>query len=165
MKCTEAQGWLSRRIDGELKDDENRELDHHLELCARCARAHRLLMLPRRVAEATPSFAPSSFFYQTLSARISGEIERAANWRPFGGLARQLLPALAGVTLVLLSVFAYHQLRGPDEDLYSAYSRALVSQSLPHQLSVSEAEKTTNENVLNTIAEREFNHLLNMGIK
>jgi hypothetical protein len=66
---------------------------------------------------------------------------------------------------VLLSVFAYHQLRGPDEDLYRAYSRALVSQSLPHQLSESEDGTITNENVLNTIAEREFNHLLNMGMK
>ncbi len=165
MKCTEAQSWLSRRIDGELKDAENRELNHHLEQCARCARAYRLLMLPRRVAEATPSFKPSPFFYQTLRARISAEIERAANWQPFGGLARQLLPALAGVTLVLLSVFAYHQLHGHDEDLYRAYSRALVSQSLPHQLSVPEEGKITNESVLNTIAEREFNHLLNMGMK
>ena len=165
MKCTEAQKWLSRRIDGELKDPENRELDSHLEQCTHCARTYRLLIFPRRVAEATPPIKPSPFFFQTLSARINGEIERAANWQPFGGLARQLLPALAGVTLVLLSVFAYHQLRGPDEDLYRAYNQAFVSGSLPHQLAVAEEGKITNENVLNTIAEREFNHLLNMGMK
>lgn len=165
MKCTEAQSWLSRWIDGELNDAESRELNHHLEQCTHCARAYNLLMLPRHIAKASPSFTPSPFFYQTLSARISDEIERAANWQPFGGLARQLLPALAGITLVLFSVFAYHQLRGPDEDLYRAYSRALVSESLPHQISASEEGEITNEYVLNTIAEREFNHLLNMDMK
>lgn len=165
MKCTEARSWLSRRVDGELKDFKNRELDYHLAQCIHCTRAYRLLMLPRRVAKATPSFTPSPFFYQTLSARIGSEIEQAANWQPFSGLARQLFPALAGVTLVLLSVFAYHQLRGPDDDLYRAYSRVFVSESLPHQVSASEAGKITNESVLDTIAEREFNQLLNMSMK
>jgi hypothetical protein len=95
MKCTEAQRRLSRRIDGELKEAENRELDLHLELCAHCAKAYSLLMLPRRVAVATPSFTPSPFFFKTLIAHINGEIERAAGWQPVGGLARLLLPGLA----------------------------------------------------------------------
>ena len=76
-----------------------------------------------------------------------------------------MLPALAVITLALLSVFAYHQWRGPDDDLYRAYGRVFVSESLPHQMIVSEQGEITNESVLNTIAEREFNHLLNLGMK
>lgn len=165
MKCNEARSWLSRRIDGELRDFENRELDRHLAQCARCASEYRLLMFPRRMAETTPSITPSPFFYQKLRARIESESQWIANWQPFGKLARQMIPALAGITFALLSVFAYHQLRGSDDDLYRAYNRVFISESLSHQVLVPEQEGITNKNVLNTIAEREFSHMLNRGME
>ncbi len=165
MKCTEVRSWLSRRIDGELRDSENRELDSHLAQCAPCAKEFGLLMFPRRMAETTPSVAPSPYFYQKLREHIESETQRIANWQPFGRLARQMIPALASITLVLLSVFAYHQLRESDEDIYRAYSRVFVSESMPYQMIVFEKEERTNESVLNTIVEREFNHLLNMGME
>ena len=165
MKCAEARRALSRKIDGELTDFEDRELDSHLAKCARCTRDFGLLMFPHQVADSTPSFEPSPFFYQNLKSRIEDEIRRAAEWQPFWGLARRVIPALAGITLVLLSVFAYHQVRGPEDDLRRAYNRVFISESLPHQMVVSEPEAVTNKNVLNTIAEREFSHLLNTGMK
>jgi hypothetical protein len=165
MKCAEVRNCLSRMVDGELTDFEKRELDRHLEQCAPCAREYRLLMLPHQVAGATPPFAPPPFFYQKLRARIEREIQGAAEWQPLWGLARRMIPALAAITLALLSVFAYHELRGPEDDLHRAYNRVFVSESLPHQMIVSEHEEITNEYVLDTIAEREFNNLLNMSMK
>jgi len=165
MKCAEVRSRLSRKIDGELTDFEIRELDHHLAQCAHCTREYRLLMFPHQVAEETPSLAPSPFFYKKLRARIECEIQGAAEWQPLWGFARRMIPALAGITLALLSVFAYQELLGPEDDLYRAYNRIFVSESLPHQMIVSEQEGITNENVLNTIAEREFNNLLNMSMK
>jgi anti-sigma factor RsiW len=165
MKCAEVRSWLSRKVDGELMDFENRELEEHLAQCAGCTREYRLLMFPHQVAEATPSFAPSPFFYQKLRARIESEIQWTAEWQPLWGLARRMIPALAGITLAILSVFAYHELRAPEDDLQRAYNRIFISESLPHQMIVSEQEEITNENVLNIVAEREFNNLLNMSTK
>lgn len=165
MKCTEVRSWLHRRIDGELRDFESRKLENHLAQCAQCTREYRLLMFPRQMAEATPPVTPSPFFYQKLRADIESETQWVANWQPFWKLARQMIPALAGITLALLSVFAYHQLRGSDNDLYRAYNRVFISESLPHQMMAPEDKEITNERVLITIAEREFNHLLNMGME
>jgi anti-sigma factor RsiW len=165
MKCAEVRSWLSRKIDGELMDFENRELEDHLAQCARCTREYRLLMLPHQVVESTPAFAPSPFFYQKLRARIESEIQRTAEWQPLWGLARRMIPALAGITLAILSVFAYHELRVPEDDLHRAYNRVFISESLPHQMIFSEQQEISNENVLNIIAEREFNNLLNMSMK
>jgi hypothetical protein len=148
-----------------MADFENRELDSHLSQCARCTREFKLLMFPHQVVEATPSLEPSPFFYQILKARLESEIRRAAEWQPFWRLARQMIPALAAITIALLLVVAYHRVHGPADDLHRAYSSVFLSESLPHQMVFSESDAITNKIIFNTIAEREFNHLLNMSVK
>jgi len=157
MECTAARDLLLRRIDGELSDTEAMELDVHLARCAFCNREYGLLTLPKRIAQALPPPTPSPFFYKTLRARIESEAQSSAIWQTFYGLARRVLPSLAGLTLALLSVFAYLQVSGPNGDLYTAYSRAFISEEQPHPMVISEQEEITDESILRAIAERDAN--------
>jgi anti-sigma factor RsiW len=158
MQCAEARNWLFRKIDGELSDSENRALETHLAQCPSCTREYALLAMPRRIAQATPELAPSPFFYQKLKLRIEGEAREMAGWQVFWKLARQVVPALAGITLALLSVFAYFQLHGPEANFYRAYERVLATEEQPRQMLVAEQGDITDVSVLSAIAERESNH-------
>jgi anti-sigma factor RsiW len=158
MQCADARNWLFRKIDGELSDSEIRALDDHLAQCVSCAREYGLFALPRQIAQATPEIAPSPFFYQKLKARIDGETREIAGWLVFWRLARQVVPALAGITLALLSVLAYFQLHSPEANFYRAYERILVTEEQPRQMLAAEQGDITDVSVLSAIAERESNH-------
>jgi hypothetical protein len=158
MQCAEARNWLFRKIDGELLDSEIQALDTHLAQCQSCAREYGLLALPQRIAQATPELAPFPFFYQKLKVRIEGEAREMAGWQVFWKLARQVVPALAGITLALLSVLAYFQFRGPEANIYRAYERILVTEEQPRQMLVAEQGDITDASVLSAIAEREPEH-------
>jgi len=158
MKCTAIQSLLSRKIDGELSDIEGAELEDHLAQCASCTREYRLLALPHRIAQAAPPLTPSPFFYQKLRIGIEGEAQKIAGWQTFLGLARQVVPTLAGITLALLSIFVYLQLRGPQADLYRAYETVFISEDQPHRMLVADQGEITDESVLTAIAERASNH-------
>jgi len=154
MKCTVVRSWLFRKIDGELSDFESTELDAHLAECASCSREYRLWTLPQRIEQAIPPPEPSPFFYPKLWARIEGEAQKIARGQTIWGLARQMIPTLAGITLALLSVFAYVQMRGPEAELYKAYDKAFVSEDQSHRVLVAEQGDITDESVLRAIAER-----------
>ncbi len=158
MRCAEARNWLFRKIDGELSDSEIRALDIHLAQCPSCAREYGLLALPQRIAQATPELRPSPFFYQKLRMRIEGEAREIAGWQVFWRLARQVVPALAGITLALLSVLAYVQFHSPEANFYRAYERVLAAEEQPHQMLVIEQGDISDVGVLSAIAEREPNH-------
>jgi len=158
MECTEARNRLSRKIDGELSELENKDLDYHLAHCHFCAREYKLLALPHRIARQIPQVTPSSFFHQKLRMRIESESQGIAGWQILWGMARQVIPALAGITLALLSVFAYLQFHGPEADLCRAYERVFITEEQPHRLLVAEQAEITDESVLRAIAERESNH-------
>jgi hypothetical protein len=149
---------MFRRIDGELSESENAELEIHLAQCASCAREYRLLALPRRIAQKIPQPAPSPFFYRKLRTRIETESKGMAGWRIFWELARHMIPALAGITLALLSVLAYMQLNGPEKDLSREYERVFVTEEQPHRMLVAEQGDITDASVLSAIAEQEPNH-------
>ena len=152
MACTAFRGGLLRKIDDELSDAENAELDAHLGQCSSCMREYRLLALPRRIAQAIPVLAPSPYFYQKLKMCIEGEARTLAVWQLFFGLSRRVVPALAGITLALLSVFAYLQMRVPEPDIYRAYGTVFVMEDQPYQLLVAEQGNITDEGVLRAIA-------------
>jgi hypothetical protein len=158
MKCTAVRDLLFRKIDNELDDLANAELDEHLAGCASCSRDYALVSFPSRVAQAIPPPEPSPFFYGKLKMSIEGEAQKAAGWQIIFGLARQVVPALAGVTLALLSVFAYFQMRGNEPDLYKAYDRVFISEEQPNRMLIYEQGEITDESVLNAIAERQVNH-------
>ena len=154
MNCKTAQSWLFRKIDGELSNSECMELDAHLANCPSCSREYRLFTLPHRIAQANPPLAPSPFFFQKLNARIEGEAQKIAGWQTFWGLARPLVPTLAGITLALISIFAYQQIRGPEAELYKAYDKAFISDDQSRGMLVADQGDITYESVLSSIADR-----------
>jgi hypothetical protein len=165
MNCTTAQSWLFRKIDGELSDSENTELDAHLSKCTSCGREYRLLILPYRIAQATVPPTASPFFYQKLRMRIEAEAPKVAGWQTFRGLVRSMVPTLAGITLALLSVFAYLQIRGPQTDLYRSYEGAFISEDQIHGMLIADQKDITYESVLRVIAEQESNYRRNQNLK
>jgi predicted anti-sigma-YlaC factor YlaD len=165
MNCTTVKSWLFRKLDGELSDSESIELDAHLANCISCSREYRLLALPNRIAQINPPPEPSPFFYQKLKARIDGEIKHNAIWQALWGLARPMVSTLAGITLALLSVFAYFQMHGREVDLYKTYDRAFIFEDQSNQMLVADQGDITYERVLNTIAEQESNYHRNQNLK
>jgi anti-sigma factor RsiW len=155
MECALARERIERRIDGELTSAENAELDVHLSECPACLRELGILSLPGRIARVSPPPAASPFFLQKVRLRIEEEARTAASWQFIFGTARKLVPALAGVTLALLSVFAYLQMSVTESEFYRLYERAFVSHYQPHRALLFEQERITHETVLSAIAERE----------
>jgi len=158
MECAEVRNWLFRKIDGELSESENADLDAHMAQCASCAQEYKLLALPRRIAQEIPQLTPSPFFYPKLRMRIEDEAQGIAGRQVLWGLARKMVPALAGITLALLSVLAYSQLHSPEADLFRAYDSVLITEEQPHRMLVAEQGDITAESVLSAIAEQESNH-------
>jgi hypothetical protein len=155
MKCATVRDLFSRKIDDELAELENAEFDAHLAECAACSRDYRILSLPSRIAQVIPPAEPSPFFYARLKISIEGEAQDAAGWQVFIHLARQMIPALAGITLAMLLVFAYIQFSGNEPDLYKAYNRVFITEDQPHRMFSEEAE-ITDESVLNAIADQDM---------
>jgi predicted anti-sigma-YlaC factor YlaD len=155
MKCDVARTWLFRKIDGELSESENRDFDEHIERCASCAREYRLVALPHQMASGIPAVRPSPFFYNKLKLRIESESQSMERWQFFWRLERQLVPVLACITLVLLTAFAYLQLRGSKADMYQDYRGVFITEEQPHQMLAGEQGDITAESVLSAIAERQ----------
>ena len=165
MECTVARTRLFGKIDGELSTLEGKELDAHLAQCLSCAREYGLLTLPHRIAETIPAFKPSPYFYQTLRVRIENEIRSITIWQVFLSLSRQVIPALAAVTLAFLSVFAYLQLRGSQVDLYQAYDRIFLAPGQSQRMFIADQGEITEESVLGAIADQESNHRQSFGLE
>lgn len=154
MECAAVRDRLQRKIDGELADAENAEVDAHLGRCPSCMREFRMLSLPGWIGRVLPQMTPSPYFYQALRARIESELQGSAGWQVFLVLTRRMVPLMAGVTLALLSLFAYLQIHSPEVSLYSAYSRAWLSEDPSHRMLIAEQEEITDASVLRAIAER-----------
>ena len=152
MKCSAIQDLMLRKLDDELSESETAILDEHLARCAACAREYSLLTVPQRIAQAISPPEPSPYFRQTLKTRIESEAQNAAIFQLFFGLARRIVPSMAAVTLVLLSVFTYLQLNNPQDDLHTAYEKMLTGADLPFPLMVTEQRKITDESILSAIA-------------
>jgi hypothetical protein len=152
MDCAAAGTSIFRSLDQELNVRESEQLQIHLAECPSCARQMKLLLLPRRIGRALPAFEPSPFFYQRLRAQLA-ESQSITIWQVVLGLSRQLVPALAVVTLVLVSVFAYSQLGTTDVDVYQAYDMIFMSGDRPYRMVIADQDDITDEAVLQSIAE------------
>jgi Putative zinc-finger len=152
MDCAAARTSIFRSLDQELNVWESEQLQIHLAECPSCARQMKLLLLPRRIGRALPAFEPSPFFYQRLRAQLA-ESQSITIWQVVLGLSRQLVPALAVVTLVLVSVFAYSQLGTTDVDVYQAYDMIFMSGDRPYRMVIADQDDITDEAVLRSIAE------------
>jgi len=153
MECNAARGLFSRKIDGELTDAEKSALDAHLAQCPYCLRAYRILSLPHNMAKIVPAPIVSPYFYQRLEAAIAGQAQNSAFWQLLFTLSRKIIPAFAGITLALLSIFAYLQMRSPEVELYRAYEKIFLTEEQPYQLLLTERGSITDEQVLRAIAQ------------
>src|SRR5262249_1666674 len=128
MDCSQARDRMFEFLDEELSGGLEEGFRAHLEACPACARELRLLSLPRRLGRALPVFEPSPFFYQRLRAQLDSAAapQPVTVWQILLGLSRQVVPALASITLVLVSVFIYTQLRAPQID-FQAYDSIFLS--------------------------------------
>ena len=147
-----------------LTELEKAEFDAHVAGCAACSREYRMLNLPNRIAGAIPPVQPSPFFYRKLRMSIEAEAQSVAGRQVFLHLARQVIPALAGITLALLSVFAYVQFGGNKPDLYGAYNRVFITEDQPHRM-FSDGAEITDESVLSALAEQDPNYRRNLDLK
>jgi len=154
MECTVARTWLFRKLDEELSPSENDQLDRHLATCDCCVRQLKLLMIPRRLSQVIPALEISPHFYQKLRARIIGEAQEVAIWQIIVGISRPILPVMAAMPLVFLSVFAYFQLRGPNTDFYQAYDNIFMPTDRPERMVIADQEDITNESVFRAITEQ-----------
>jgi hypothetical protein len=164
MRCTVVQRKLFRDSDGELSGPEKIDLDAHLAACESCRREYQILTLPNRLARGAPEVRPSPYFFHKLRTQIEDERQNITVWQIALVAIRHLIPALAAITLALLSVFAYLQLRGPETDLYREY-RVFLSEEPPNRIVVADQGEITDENVLSAIADREANHRRNQDLK
>jgi hypothetical protein len=127
-----------------------------LAQCTACTREFNLLALPHRIASAVPAFEPSAYFRQKLSMRIADEAQNNGFWLAILNPARRIVPALACITLLLLSIFAYAQLHNSSSDLYTAYNRVFVAEGQPVQIFI--GGDAPDESILNAIYELESNN-------
>jgi len=155
MDCSEIRHWIFRSLEGELSPGEEERLTAHLRECPACDWEMKLLSLPRRLARAVPAFEPSPYFYQRLRAQLGSVEESITIWQILIALSRQLVPALAVITLALLSIFSYQQLRSSTADVYQAYDRIFIPGDQPRLAVIADQGEITDESVLRAIAEEE----------
>jgi len=155
MECSEIRSCLFRLLDDEVPEQERAYLDAHLLNCPSCAREWRLLTLPRRIGRSIPALEPSPLFYTRLKARLEREKQSITIWQVLLGLSRQIVPAMATITLVIISLFAYLEFRGPRMDLYQAYDSIFLSGDRPSRMVI--AEEITDESMLHALAEKPTN--------
>ena len=160
MDCTTIRMLLFRNLDAELSVLESKELEAHLSGCVACAREEKLLAIPRQIGRAIPDLQPPPYFYARLKARLNREDPSLTFWQILLTLSRHLVPAFAAVTLALLSVFAYYQVRGPQEDTTQAYDWIIQSLDRPHVILLENNGEINDENVLGAIVEEENGHNL-----
>ncbi len=164
MDCSTARTWILKRIDGELSPEESTRLDSHLAGCPQCARDHKLFSIPRRIGRAIPVLEPSPYFYTHLRARIESEEQGISVWQFIMMLSRHMVPALAAVTLALISVFAYFQFTEPKtSDLYQVYDSIFMTGDRPQRMVIADQGDITDESVLRAIAELESARRLPAG--
>jgi hypothetical protein len=155
MECIISRQLLYRKLDEDLPEDERLLLDLHFSKCPACAREYRLLQLPLRLSRAMPILKPSPFFYSRLKARLAEEDRGLALGQIILGLSRQVIPALAAITLVLLSLFAYLEMHDPKSDVISAYDWIFTSGDRAQIMLIADQNELTDENILLSISEQE----------
>ncbi len=156
MDCSVARIWLFRKIDGELSSSDSSLLDSHLAQCSACMREYRILAVPRTIGQSIPALQPGPYFYGKLKARIESEAQGVTIWQIILRLSRRVVPALAVITLALLSLFAYQQLQGPRMDV-QAYDRVLLSGDRSLSMPTADQGEVTYEVILRAIAEQDSN--------
>ena len=102
-----------------------------------------------------PALAPSPFFYSRLRARLETEAQGINIWQIILGISRHLVPALAAVTIVMLSFFVYSEFAVQPDDVFQAYERIFIPDDQPQQMAIADQVDITEETVFDAITEEE----------
>jgi hypothetical protein len=154
MECTVARDWMLRRIDAELSPAQAEQLENHLGGCLSCTRELSLLTLPRRIGRGMAVPEPSPYFYTRLRANLESEKQSGTIWTIILGLSRRVVPSLAAITLVLMSLFFYFDFRDSGE-VYQAYDHIFISGDRPQRMIIADSPEITDESVLLAISEQD----------
>jgi len=147
---------LDYEIDAETKGSpsEHFPLDKHLTECADCRREYRLLSLARAVGSANPPVTASAWFYQQLSRRIEDErAQGIANRQTVWKLAYRMIPALAGITLTLASIFVLQEAQ-PSAKTPHSYDYVFIADDAARRMLADDQDDITYESILAALAER-----------
>lgn len=158
MECMDSREQLFRYLDDELTATDRDQLTSHISKCPSCARELKMLSLHRQIAHAIPSPTPSPYFYQKLRARLESEVKTVNIWQIINGLSRHLVPAMAAVTLALLMVFGYVQLRTQQSEIYQAYDSLLISGDRLQRTVIADQSEITDESIIRALAEAGTSH-------
>lgn len=147
---------LLLRLPEELAEAERRALESHVRNCSVCASEWRLAGLARRIGSVLPVPELSPFFATRVLAGIREESRGAAPWQAVLALSRHMIPALAAVTLLFISIFAYTELSPPAVDLYQTYE-SMFSPAERTQLTViADPGGITDESIMRALAEEDY---------
>lgn len=133
MKCSDAQGWLSPYLDGELTREQVQELEGHLQNCANCTnRLESLKHLSEAIKNEVKPFEAPDFLH---AARLdfnrvhSDEPGRSlpARWPLFSG---GIVTGLAAALILFLVTLPRSQSNGLTSALVSDHVRSLMSNHL-----------------------------------
>jgi hypothetical protein len=155
MRCEVARSWLFRLLDDELTDTEREGLESHLSGCPTCSREWKILSLPRRIGKVMPVLEPPPFFYQRLRENLASASPAMTTWQVLLGLSRQVVPGLAAITLLVLSIFAYMQLRSSNMEFYQAYEEIFMPSDRTERMIIADHDVFTDEVVLRALAGQE----------
>ncbi len=144
------------RLPEELGETERRTVESHVRDCGACAAQWRMASLARNIGSTLPVLEPPPFFAGRVMAAIHAQSREVAPWQGVLALSRHVIPALAAVTLIFVSIFAYVELSPPAADLYQVYE-SVFSLSERTQLSViADPAGITDESIMRALAEEDF---------
>jgi hypothetical protein len=120
--------------------------------CPSCDLHRRALSIPRQVREASPVIAPSPEFYRNLRKGLAHDSRAGGGAQILMSLPRQLVPALAVITLMLLSAFAYLEYRRSEVNIYQAYEAILIADDPADEMVIADRDEWTDGALLRALA-------------
>ena len=167
MDCEIARQQLFGRLDYEIDVETNEassphfyanaELEKHLAECVSCRRGYRLLSFPRAVAAVEPPVTASAWFYQRLCRRIDEEAQSRTGRQAVWKLAYRMIPALAGITLTLASIFIWQEARYSPTATWS-YEYVFIADDASRRMLADDQNEITYRSVLTALAERHMDN-------
>ena len=166
MDCKIARQKLFDRLDCEIDATANGslplaclpELEEHLACCAACRREYRLLSFPRIAAVVDPPLTAPAWFHQRLCRRIEEEVQDRAGRQTVWKLAYKMVPALAGITLMLAAIFVWQEAR-PSTAFLLNYEYVFIEGDAAQRMIAGDQNDITYESVLAALAERHMDKL------
>lgn len=145
--------WL---VDEDLPAAERDALAAHVSACRSCAAEWKALALPRKIGRVLPPAKVPAYFHTRVMARLRAESQGTSPWNIILSLERHVVPALAVITLVFVTTFAYVELSAPKVDIYQAYDAIFRSGDRPQRMLIADPGEITEENILQVLSEEDL---------